>query len=450
MRGPESKHADPTDRWVQACAQTEGFWSAAPMWSSGVARRVVDGQMLLWGEQGLVQLSAAATAVVVHVDGQATLGELAEDLAAAAGLPEREAQSILAGTACELDAWGLLHGVPVIDPTEIVDPAEAANDRDPAVASTEPARAVERLEVVDGQRVTTEYLPDGRRLVTTELVLSTDAADAASRSIAAAALGGERSMAELVPAGSCLGEKLRAGEDAPLLSFRCVDGQVRSVRCDDELVAAELQRRAGDRLLTTSERGPVEAFVVTPWEGEGPVRIYDGQGRRRGRPRTPGDAVDVVDQLLGECVDPEGPGTSADLPLRAALVVQVSDSTATPDPVGVLVPRAVVELPRVARRLARAGWTVTWAHARSRSDGHVAAPSGLGWVTPATKHVTLPRRPEDIAPTGAVALSLATTPGCLDTETALDRLVEMSARAASAAPVMTDPRTVGASAGQPD
>lgn len=426
MSNPILHDAEQLAHWVDISAARAEFWSAAPSWSPPTGRLEVDGQLLVWtGADGLLTVSPMGAAVAVHLDGTAVLAELAEDLADAAALPIEAARAAVASMAVELQAWGAIEGVPVADVPVLSDPVEPESDKAREFVRPDPVTGQDVrvvVEVIDGNQVTTEHLPDGRRRVTTEFTITSgfDDAAGAAEAIAAAVLAGERSAAELVPPDSCLGAKLRDGDHVPLINIRCVDGQVRSVRCHDARVAAELCRRVGDRSVTTGERGPVEAFVVSPLEGDGPVRIYDGRGSRRGRPRTAGEAVDVVDQILGERMVAAGGHPAGRLPLSAALVHRGDH--------GVLVPPDSLGEPRVARDLIAAGWTPTWGAAEVLNGGAVSPPSAWGSEPgPAPRLVSA----WGVGP-GESALAVITRfaggDGGLEPTMVLERLAEMAER----------------------
>ena len=386
IQSTDHDHHPPADpelaALVEAALGHPGFWASAPAWRPDAARQSFDGGLAVWSDAGLFTVAPVPSAVAVHVDGVATLDALAEDLAAAADGPFDWARTVVASLAVELTRLQALDGVAL---PEDADPGADGESDD---ASVEPEgegpelgesyrldpETGEQVRVVttrnaEGHLVETTFLPDGRMRVSSTLTLTTDGPDGGLA--VAEALAGDRSPAELVPPDSCLGSKLRDGDDVPLVSIRCDDGRIRSVRCHDPRVEAALCELAGDRLVVGRERGPVVAFVVTPLEGTGPVRIYDGRGFRRGRPRTVEDAVDVIDQLVGEhAVGGQAPGDQAPIPLDAALAYRNS--------VGVLVPLNLLSERGVAAQMAADGWMVTWGRAELRVDETVAVPSFSG------------------------------------------------------------------------
>ena len=229
-----------------------------------------------------------------------------------------------------------------------------------------------------GNVVTTEYLPDGRRRISSTMTIGRDSGDPVAKQV----LIGDRSPAELVPRDSCLGSKLRNDDDVPLLSFHCRDGRVRSVRCHSEGVAAQLRSLAGDRLVPNDDRGPIVAFVVTPLEGVGPVRIYDGQGRRRGRPRSVSEAARVVDGLLGAHREAFNE-PSADSPLLLRLVLlRLGEET-------MLVPDGALDDPAAQRTWRRRGWEITWVNSIIDATGKVLPVGELTLPEPTSGEVTV-------------------------------------------------------------
>lgn len=370
-------------RWVADASATTAFWASAPAWRSDVARTKLGGDLLVWSDSGVFAVAVVPGVVAVHLLGKATLSELADDFAAAAEVATEQARDLVANLAVELAALGAIDGVALPEPqgSEPVGQPDVPAFENPATGET---RRVDletghEMRVVtetspEGYLITTEYLPDGRRRVSTTMTFDTDRGSDAM--VMAEVLAGDRSAAELVPADSCLGSKLRLGEDAPLMSFRGPDGKVRSVRCDVAEVLERLRSGVGEALVQ-GDRGPVEAFVVAPLEGDGPVRVYDGHGRRRGRPRSVADLIEVIDQVLGERIAPTAETAGSMVPLAMTLL-------GAPDGSGVLVPRGALDQPLLARRLEAAGWTPTWADAVVDPTGAVSAPRAFGspaWVT---------------------------------------------------------------------
>ena len=390
-------------RWIDAAASTDEFWSSSPSWKAGVARAELGSELVMWSDAGLFNVERVAGVVAEFLDGEVTLATLAEDLAATAEVPLEQARALVASLAVELTALKALDGAVLPEP-----PAAEPGDEPLAPASGEVSGLGEttvidpesgaEIRVVtevnaEGNVVTTEYLPDGRRRVSTTMTFAAgpDAAGLA----AAEALAGDRSVAELVPLDSCLGSKLRNHDDVPLVSVRGADHKVRSVRCHDAAVAERLRLLAGERLVTSGERGPVEAFVVTPLEGDGPLRIFDGRGQRRGRPRSVEEATTVVDQILGEkaavssyayqqtetpdaesvdAVNARKPSTSGDpaglVPLGLALLGSGDGRTW-------LVPLELLDGWGLAARLKGAGLSPTWGRAVLETDGQISAPSAV-------------------------------------------------------------------------
>lgn len=375
---------DEVAAWLERCGDDAEFWGSAPSWHAEMALREVEHHLVGLGPTGLLVVPPPGSVLAQFFDGESTLAELAEDLAEAGDAPLEQARLVTAMTTVELHALGVLHGVaaPIrADDTSANEQAGGeSSDSEPApdavVVSyrTDPETG-ENLRVEsyiddDGNPVTVEHQPDGTRRVTVEhtyLVGQGDQAATDAGMLAEELMGGRRSVAELVPAGSCLGQKLRIGEDAEVVSICCPDGAVRSVRCDDPNVVDALVARAGSLLAPDGTRGPVEAFVTVPFEGDGPRRVYDGRGERRGRPRTVDQIVDLVDRLIGEATLLGG-SSPAGGPLLTATVARRNGEA-------LLVHRSLDSEYHIRQELRRDGWELTGA-AATVYEGHE-----LGWAT---------------------------------------------------------------------
>ena len=366
--------AELVQQWVRSSVERPDFWTATPRWSDQAARLLVDGELVVWvSDTGPLVVGVLATVVAVHLDGSVTLQDLAEDLAAAADLASDGARGLVASMAVELAAAGAWVGVAlgaVPERAAVPEHAEVAVGGRRETEVVDPVSGEVIRVVVErdgaGQEVTTEHLPDGTRRITT--MLTFDLGDGERGLATAELLAGDRSAAELVPLDSCLGSKLRNSDDVDLVAIVCPDGQVRCVRCHDPVVGELLRERAGPALAPAGSRGPIEAFVVTPLEGCGPLRIYDGHGQRRGRPRTAGEVVDVVDQILGERTSAAGRGPGVGVPL--VLVTGPGEPA--------LVPVSTVDAPRAMAALRRGGWTAGAGWAEIGADGAVASPGVFG------------------------------------------------------------------------
>ena len=378
-------------QWLEGCIEFEHFWDSKPRWAPSSGRRLVSDELVVWSERSLFSVSPAAAAVAIHFDGNLTLAALVDDVVAAVDAPVAAAQRLVATVSLELYGRGAVLGMSVPAPPQAAGPkdsmSEAEKESRPEVGEflrVDPTTGAEHRVVTEmgptGDVMTTEFLPDGRRIVTTTLTIGGDDRNALE---AVQAITGDRSLAELVPPDSCLGSKLRNDEETPLVTIRCADDRLRSVRCHDPEVAEALRARAGELLERDGSRGPIEVFVVTPLEGDGPARIYDGHGGRRGRPRTVGQAVDVVDQILGErTVEESGDARRTNLLTLPFLLI------GGPNDEGFLVPPDALEVPGLVANLLRHGWTPTWGDAEVTSDG-VRAPSALGGAAAAAPHVTV-------------------------------------------------------------
>jgi hypothetical protein len=371
--------------WAERCIDDPEFWDSAPSWSKDEAVRDLDHHLVGLGPTGLLVLPPPASVLARYFDGESTLAELAEDLAAAADASLDQARWMTAMTTIELHSIGILHGVQAPVPPEatgVVEPdGPTAAETGPGAAVTtvrlDPATGEERLVEQyiddDGNPVTIEHQADGTRRVTVEHTYQIGQGDQAASDagrLAEELMGGRRSVAELVPAGTCLGQKLRIDEEPEVVSIRCADGLVRSVRCHDPAVCAVLSERAGDLLAPDGTRGPVEAFVTTPFEGDGPWRVYDGRGERRGRPRTVDDVVDLVDRLLGEATLAGGAADGSGVMLATTLARRGAQA--------LLVHRALETDFRARGELRRAGWDLTGASAVVYEDRTIGTATVFG------------------------------------------------------------------------
>lgn len=371
----------------------DAFWSASPRWKQEAVRVEVDGELVVWHDTNQFALDRVATALAVHFDGILSLGELVTDLVEALELFEDDARALISAATIELASTGAIEGVPELGPDlEGAAPAAETSQDGPA-ADQEPgpemanapasgagvprgdsSPEVIRVETTvdsDGNEVVVEHLSDGRRRVTTSVSLSLH--DDASAALFQAAMAGDRSPAELAPIDSCLGSKLRNLEEVPLLNVRCSDGRVRSIRCHDPAVAEVLAERYG-QALAVDERGPIAAFVVTPLEGDGPRRVFDGLGRRRGRPRSIEEVADLVDQILGEATI-VGSGWGPEVPLALDLVALSRHGEQV-----VLVPSEVLHARGVIGALRASGWIASATEVSLDLHGRVSIPTAVSTI----------------------------------------------------------------------
>lgn len=347
------------------------FWCASPRWAANAARVELDGELVVWHDTAQFALGPAASALAVHFDGSLPLDVLVTDLVEAVGLPDADARALVASVAVDLASVGVIEGVE-FPPSETAPPAEAVTsevpadpppgageptsgdrgDSDPPSSASEPeVHRVETSVDENGNQVVVEYLSGGRRRMSAKIDFMPR--EDPSATLLQVALAAERSPAELVPVDSCLGSKLRNHDDVPLVPIRCSDGRVRSVRCHDLAVLDLLYERFG-AAVATGEQGPVTAFVVTPLEGDGPRRVFDGMGQRRGRPRSAEEIVDLVDQILGEVVLTTT-GWRPSEPLALGLVALSHEGGAS-----ALVPLGALGDRGVARSLRGSGWRLRW------------------------------------------------------------------------------------------
>lgn len=365
------------ERAREEALRQERWWQSIPTVDERTAVRVLDENLVCLGPSGLVVVAPPASVIARFFDGEATLAELAEDFADAGEVSIEQARALVARTAAELQARSVVRGVPPLESLDDVAlvsdqgvAADGESDRTEVDGGPEDLSGV-RIEhgvADDGSQVVTEHLPDGSRRVTVSHQYSPGQGDAVADDVARIAeevFGGRRSVAELVPAQTCLGQKLRIDGDAVLVNIRCDDGLVRSVRSDDLEVVQRLRDLAGDR-ADDDERGPVEVFVTKPFEGDGPRRVYDGEGARRGRPRTTDDVVALAGRLLAEATVRDG-GAPEAISLGFELLL-CGD-------VGLLVPGERLDHLDVRRSLRAAGWIPTGARAVLREDDLFGVPS---------------------------------------------------------------------------
>ena len=106
-------------RWMHDAAATEDFWSSRPRWSDDTARAatgVPEAPLVVWSSAGVFNVGDPAATIAGFVDGEVTLAELAEDLAAVAEAPLDHARAVVAAMAVELSNLGALEGVALPDP----------------------------------------------------------------------------------------------------------------------------------------------------------------------------------------------------------------------------------------------------------------------------------------------------------------------------------------------
>jgi hypothetical protein len=410
-------------RWVESSSLEPEFWASCPQWVDGTAHRVVDGHLLVFTPARLLHLEPTPTLVAQWFDGEASLGELSEDLSEAGDAPLHVVRPLVATVALELLAHG---AVDRVHPGALPEVAEAPVSTGIGERTELDPDTGEQIRVIEGtdsrgNRMVTEYLPGKLKRVTTYLTYSIEDADqlsADTEELGAALLDERRSPAELLPVDSCLGSKLRNDESVPLVSIVCPDGLVRSVRCHDPEVEQVLRDAAADRLAPPGERGPVEAFVVTPLEGEGPIRVFDGSGRRRGRPRTVDEVVEVVDQVLGEITARRQQGPDAPIVLLPVLAVRGDEA--------LLIDPATLDVLNERRRLVRDGWRFSAGAALLGRDARVRWPAVFGNDVSAAVDVV--RLPVDLGlPVAVVAPVLVTSlPSAADGDEVLDRLLGLA------------------------
>lgn len=345
------------------------FWQATPAVGNHVVWERVGSGIAMWGVGTSFTINMVGSALVEHMDGSASLRELAEDLAMAGDIPEPTARHVVATLVHELTTRHALDDAPTrpagisrslggdrtMGDSELHSGLTVTNDS--PVLRGQDADSKMRTTIVEGPnggQVTTDYYADGSRRVSTTLNIASTDHDRIPRSL----LDG-RSPAELVPPESCLGMKLRLAEPATVVEVPFVDRSI-SVRCTDPVFVRELEltfEGARSRSAGGRNHGSVEAFVVPPLEGDGPLRIFDGRGRRRGRPRSRHEALAIVDQILAERVHAIEPDSVPyDVPVAARIL-------GTPDGGSFLVPPGILGRRHILAEFRRLGLWVSWTNA---------------------------------------------------------------------------------------
>lgn len=398
VMGSPWRAADEFDLAVVAegSAQSAWFWSATPGWLPAIARRRTAEGLLVWTGDEILTVPMVPSAIVEHFDGQTPLLVLAEDFAEAARVTLDEAKRHVALAATFLTALGACDRSPVQLPPkpELSDETDepmpsgirdgdvqtlAELERNGVSYQLEDGRKVTKSVDHDGKVVTIEETPNGEKTISTTITI--DSSSPAGARQLAQIMAGDRSPAELAGPDTCVGARLRAGDDIPLTNIQSPGGHVLSVRCQDDHVRVLLEERFGDRVVV-DERGPVCVFTTTAFEGTGPVRVYDGNAQRRGRPRSPLETVDLVDHLLGEH-DALMSGFEPAGPLAVPLAVaNRSDQT-------ILIPARIGDEANLHQILRKQGWTLISTSAWIDARGHVAVPTLSGPTTPVGADATL-------------------------------------------------------------
>lgn len=225
----------------------------------------IDDEVVYWPEgRSAAAIDRLTGALLPFLDGATLVSELIEDVAAAVDADVVDIEDSVVKRLEALARSGLVDGV-----------------------GPEPIGLVR----------TEEALPDGTVLRTVSVTLEEGDAEQADKM--QSVLSGELSVAEVIPAKSCLGQKLRSNQPADLLGLAVAD-RIVTVRSNHAATSAALR----DLAQVVEPEGPTMAFVAAPFEGDGPPRVYDRFGARTGRPRTGRDAAEVVGHLLRELTAP--------------------------------------------------------------------------------------------------------------------------------------------------
>lgn len=331
-------------------------------WAETAVVGTVGGETVVWADDGLVHLPPLAAVVADYFDGATPLVELVEDAAFASGLSQPAVWEQLLDPIDALLNAGALVGSTAAPPHEVHAQVGVVGDEGHSDVVN-----VEVVKASDGSVVTTEYLRNGQRRVSSTLQFGSAARDSL--------VAGDRSLAEMIPRDSCLGSKLRNDESVPLLTFRCSDGRLRSVRCHSPEVADLLRSRGAQVLVGDGSGGAIVVFVVTPLEGLGPLRVYDARGQRVGRPRSIDEAADIADSLLA-AHRWETSGVDAGMPLRLRFHTVTRGNEQCLIPEGLMLDRSV------ARLLRSRGWSMDWGHLHLERNGTVHRLTELGGASP--------------------------------------------------------------------
>lgn len=333
-----------------------------PDWAIGVARQLVDSQLVVWTDSVCVALSEPSSAIARFFDGLTTIEELAEDLSAVTDLDMDDARQVVGDLALELFDIGAVHWThssPSTDAAHEIrhaseEPTHTKSDAELATSMIS-APTLPKHDAAAMASETVEHLPDGRRRVTASITFESNANDLGT-------LLTQLSPAEMAPVNSCVGTRLRLGDPAYFVSARCSDGHIRSIRVDTSELADSIWALAPEQVDgETNASGPVVAFATKPLSGFGRPRVYDSFGQRRGRPTNSDEVARLVSQLLSEhAALARRLESSAPLLLDAALLISPQGP--------VLAPLALLEDRAWRHHLLQCGFDLTWTRAQLYCD----------------------------------------------------------------------------------
>mgnify|MGYP001297523578 CR=1 FL=1 len=245
----EQVYRDLPDQVVQVAL------AATPRPRDATAARTLAGGTILWGERfSPVLLTGALEQVWRFMDGTATLGELAMDVAEATNTEPAAVAQHVTRFALDLLNHGLAHGLVDL----------GAEWERWAGSEEEAGEGSGGDDVAPGTRE--EIREDGRRYLVTEVLLT--------RQEVQDLTGGEASAAELAPADSCTGRRLQLDRPATVVSLPLA-GRPLAVRAADDELVAWLEGSGGP----SSHRGPVVAFVTQDdTRAERTFSVYDADG----------------------------------------------------------------------------------------------------------------------------------------------------------------------------
>lgn len=360
---------------------------SAPRLRPGSATVVSDGDLIYWTAGRTPHgVDRFAAALVRHLDGVSRVADLSADLASVVGRPQREVDEHVVTTLVRLARHGLLEGLDEWIWKE--------DDETRAVAE--------------------EVLPDGR--IVTSVTLEFSTSNPTDHDLVVGLMNGDRSAIDAVPADSCVGQKLRVGEPADRF-VTSVGGRRLAVRSTHDQTSALLEQvldwADGD------DDGATVAVVAGPFEGSGPLRVYDAGGERVGRPRSAEDAVVIVGGLVNEL----SPGPEVGAVAVSATPVLSGERCA-------LLPSSFATNGRSARQLERHGFEVVPVRRVLLGRDRVSVEGAFGALAVDAElvGVLVPDRNPELSPLTRASLQLLerfVTPTVASPTATLERVVEL-------------------------
>ncbi len=293
--------------------------STRPMPAADTTWRRIDRGIVVWGDKSPpARLGDVGGAVWPFLDGRTPVNELAEDVATVSQHDLSMAREHLATFVTDLTLAGLLDGTEPIVKTlqRLYAPADPA-------------------EVPDGEPV--YYKVDGVEYVSLTVEITNSDLDQV--------LDERQSPAELIPADSCMGQKMRLGVEGTLTHL-LLDGERVSIRTNGPAIAGMISELAP----AAEEKGPVGAFVASIGADRGVSvhRIYDGNAVLSAVTTDPQEAARLAIVVAGG----RHPTVRDTYPFALRALVRGDEA--------ILVPSGFVDhAPGLIRRLRRARWYAT-------------------------------------------------------------------------------------------